>query len=227
MGGKDWGPGAEWRANWRNRAQVTGGPSIMPDATAANQSRAQQDSVIQTLHRLALGDPNSEAQQSLRNSFDQARAGQASAASLQRHGNAGTMANAVSNNQQDLTAQQTGASNVLQSQEQQSASQALLQLLAQQRGQDQNLADMSAQGSLKNQQLDQQTRDFYSRLGMGSDLSVMTNKNAAVTAGLGFDQQSRDMSQQFWQQIMQGAGTAAGAAGKIWGGSGTPPAGGQ
>jgi hypothetical protein len=180
----------------------------MPTFQTANQdqARTRQQQVIQDLQRAAMGDPNSRAQQGLREAYGAANSQQSSLGSTMRGQSAGAAMRGVQQGQQGLHRNMVGDQQMLQLQEQQAAQQMLAQLLSQQQGQDIAQAQGMAQGVNQGNAMDEAMRQFYAQQGSGLNQEqgqIGMERNAAQ---LGFDLEGRNTTNRL---LRQGAGALA------------------
>lgn len=174
-------PGADG-ANWWEKFFANGPAQVqMPTFQTGNQdqSRLQQQQVIQDLQRLALGDRNSAAQQQLSNAYGAARSQQSSLGSTMRGQSAGAAMRGIQAGQQGISRTQAGDSQMLQLQEQQAAQAMLAQLLTQQHGQDITQATGMASGVNQGNAMNEAMRQFYTQ--------------GQLEAGLGREGRARDL----------------------------------
>lgn len=220
-------------SNWfLQGAQSPQGAFSNPYQTAnQDQARAQQQQVIQDLQRQATGDPNSRAQQQLRQGYGAAQAQQASLGSTMRGQSAGAAMRGVQAGQQGIQRGLAGDQQMLQLQEQQAAQQMLAQMLAQQQGQDIAQAQGMAQGALGAQGLNDAMQQFYMQGGIQAALGANQFSQDQARAQLGFDLESQNLRDQFNQGLVGMGQGAAGTALSMWGpkssGSGYRQVGGQ
>lgn len=181
----------------------------MPQFQTANQdqARAQQQQVIQDLQRQAMGDPNSRAQQQLRQGYGAAQAQQASLGSTMRGQSAGAAMRGVQAGQQGIQRGLAGDQQMLQLQEQQAAQQMLAQLLAQQQGQDITQAQGTANAALGAQSLDEAMRQFYAQQGSRYNVEQGQIQGERGRAQLGFDLEGADITNRLIRQGVNAAAT--------------------
>ena len=170
------------------------------------------------MQRLAAGDPNSAAQQQLRQGYGAAQSQQASLGSTMRGQSAGAAMRGVQAGQQGIQRGYAGDSQMLQLQEQQAAQQMLAQMLAQQQGQDIAQAQGMAQGQLGAQSMDDALRQFYLSGMLNSDLLATEQQNQIARAGLGFQDQMNALTQQLVNNGVNAFGTGVTTAANTFGG---------
>jgi hypothetical protein len=187
--------------------------------TNQDQARTRQQQVIQDLQRAAMGDPNSRAQQQLKQGYDAAQSQQASLGSTMRGQSAGAAMRGVHAGQQGIQRGLAGDQQMLQVQEQQAAQQQLAQLLAQQQGQDTAQAQGMAQNSIGNAGLNDAMSQFYFGAGAGTDIAHQQLQGERGRANLGFDLEGRSIDDKFYQQLMGFGAGAAGTAASVYGNS--------
>lgn len=209
---------------WRNfYMQQLGAsrPGVAFQTGNQDQARARQQQVIQDLQRAAMGDPNSRAQQGLRDAYGSATSQQSSLGSTMRGQSAGAAQRSIASGQQGIQRGFAGDSQMLQLQEQQAAQAMLAQLLAQQQGQDITQAQGLAQGQLGSQGLDDARRQFYMQGGIQGSLSESQLAQDRARAQLGFDLEGQDIANAYNRRFMGAAQTAAGTLASMpWGQSG-------
>lgn len=184
-----------------------------------DQARLEQQRVIQALQAQAAGDPNSQAQQQLRDSYGLAQSQQSSLGSTMRGQSAGAAQRGIQQGQQQIQRGLPGDQQMLMLQEQQAAQSMLAQLLAQQQQQDIAQAQGAANTALGSQGIYDQLRDFYLSGMLGADTAATERGNAIGRAQLGFDEGTANLN----TQLMQGGANAFGtglATASQWGGSG-------
>lgn len=216
---------ADAGARWWEQFYSNGPASVqMPQFQTANQdqARAQQQQVIQDLQRQAMGDPNSRAQQQLRQGYGAAQAQQASLGSTMRGQSAGAAMRGVQAGQQGIQRGLAGDQQMLQLQEQQAAQQMLAQLLAQQQGQDISQAQGTANAALGGNEMNQAIQQFYSQQGLNAGLNREQTNWDRIVAQYGFDLESQNIAKSLIDQGVQTAGTLAGTAGRVWGSNPQP-----
>lgn len=208
---------SEWN---KNQLKNFGRPDITPDDMNREYARQQQEAFIQQLHRLAQGDPNSLAQQQLRQSTQMAQ-GQVGGALAARGnlGGAGATMRQAGAVQGALGRQGMDQSRVLQMQEQAAAQQALAQALAAQRGQDVGQAGMLSDVALKNASLNDALYQNYFGQGLKYDVTRAQQDLEGARAELGFGLEGQRLDDRFNNWLAQGAAGASGAASRAWGNS--------
>lgn len=221
---------------WDNyfKDQFNGTPVQGAQFNTANsdQDRLEQQRVIQMLQAQAAGDPNSQAQQQLRNAYAGAQSQQSSLGSTMRGQSAGAAMRSIGRGQQDIARSLPGDQQMLQLQEQQAAQAMLAQLLQQQHQQDIGQAHSMAQGSLQGQGV---VDNYYRQLMGGAIDSGAAGQQVALGRGLanqGFDLESNNINQGFYRDLINAAATGTASAGSAWGnghtgGSGYRQVGGQ
>lgn len=187
------------------QAPVAGDPRY---AQWQQQSRAQQQTVIQDLMRAAAGDPNSYAQQQLRSSMANARGGVAALGGAQRGQGAGSGLRGISATQAGVNAAQGAQSALLMQQEQMAAYNQLVQALQQGRQQDMGYDSMMAQQSLAGQ--GEADRMYQQMLGLGINDTVGRTQNQLGygAAKIGVDTAQREMDRNVYQSLLNAGGTA-------------------
>lgn len=207
---------------WRNFYMQQYGaqrPGVDFQTGNQDQARLRQQQVIQDLQRAALGDPNSRAQQGLRDAYGSATSQQSSLGSTMRGQSAGAAQRSIAAGQQGIQRGFAGDSQMLQIQEQQAAQQMLAQLLAQQQAQDIAQAQGMAQGTLGSQAQDDALRQFYLGGAGAMDLAATERQNQIGRAQLGFNDAQSALTQRLVNGGLQAGATAAG----VLGGFGGPP----
>lgn len=166
----------------------------LPQFNTANQDQArlQQQAVIQQLQQQAAGGPLSEPlQQQLRQGYNQASAQQSSLGSTVRGQSAGAAMRGTQARQGQLQRGFAGDQAELQAQQQQAAQALLGQLLAQQRDQDIQGAQMAADGTLRGRG----TVDDYMRSVLGAGLDVTSGDRQrlidSVRSSMGFEDRDK------------------------------------
>ena len=178
------------------------------DEPGVRDARWYQNQVIQALQRQAAGDMNSQAQQQLRDSFQRARAQQASLGSTMRGQSAGAAMRSIQAGQQGISRGQTGEEQMLKLQEQEAARAMLAQLLAQQQGLDIRQAGIGSDYRLGDASLS----DIGLRGGLSDTFAQMMNQsNYDITGRNIRSGLAADDAQRRGQQIQQGIDTGAGA----------------
>jgi hypothetical protein len=195
----------------------------MPTFQTGNQDQARlrQQQVIQDLQRAAMGDPNSRAQQGLREAYGAANSQQSSLGSTMRGQNAGAAQRSIASGQQGLHRNMVGDQQMLQLQEQQAAQQMLAQLLAQQQGQDISQAQGMAQGVNQANAMNEAMRQFYAQQGSGLNQEqgqIGAERNAAQ---MGFDLEGRNTTNRLLRQGAGALATAFATGSSTGGGSST------
>ena len=191
-------------------------PLIRLDPTQQNESRQLQQNTIQNLHKLAMGDPNSQAQQQLGESFSQSRGGVGTLAAARRDVGTGAAMRGSAFQQAGLQQQQANAAKLLQMQERQAAQQALADALGMQRGQDTEFAQGDANVQVGSQGAnDQITGAYTGMLGQAGANQIGAGVNRARSK-LGFDQGWGELFKEGGQKIAEGVGTAISTIGSIF-----------
>lgn len=205
---------SEWNKNQYKNASR---PDVVLDDMGREYARNQQEAFIQQLHRLAQGDPNSLAQQQLRQSTQMAQ-GQVGGALAARGnlGGAGATMRQAGAVQGAIGRMGTDQGRVLQMQEQAAAQQALAQALAAQRGQDVGQANMMSDAALKNAALNDALQQFYFGSGMRYDVNRAQQDLEGARAELGFGLENQRLDDRFNSWLAQGAAGASGAASRAW-----------
>lgn len=199
----------------------TGPTSVqMPGFQTGNQdqSRIQQQQVIQDLQKLALGDRNSQAQQQLSNAYGNARSQQSSLGSTMRGQSAGAAMRGIQQGQQGINRTLAGDQQMLQLKEQQAAQAMLAQLLAQQHGQDITQATGMAGGVNQANAMNDAMSQFYAQQGSGLNMEqgqIGAERNAAQ---MGFDLEGQNTTNRLLRQGAQAGATALGTYGSMGGG---------
>lgn len=201
--------------------QQAGAPAPTPvfNTTNQDQARTQQQQVIQDLQRQAAGDPNSRAQQQLRQSYANAQSQQSSLGSTMRGQSAGAAMRGIQQGQQGIQRGLIGDQQMLQAQEQQAAQSMLAQILAQQQAQDIAQSQGMANTTLGGNALDDQMRDFYLNGMLGADIGATERQNATARTRLGFNDNMASLRDQLIRSGMQGLATGAATAGNFSSGS--------
>lgn len=179
-------------------------------------ARTTQDRLIQQMQNIARGG-DSPAMQAQRDAFNNARGQAMSLASNQRNVGAGAALRGGRQQQDLLTTQQGPQAALLQAQQQQAAQQALQALYQQQRQQDLALADMTGQGRLKNQSLNDSFLTGVIKGGLGYEMGGWEQDMDQARATLGFDLESQSMLQSLTQQMLGAGAGAVGTAASMWG----------
>lgn len=180
------------------RSGVQGPGQAFSNTQLANmqQARQQQANIIQDLHRAAQGDPNSLAQQQLRQSGAQARGAAASMAGAIRGQGVGSAMRGLGATQANMGMQQNAQAQQLQMQERIQAQNALAAALQGQRAGDIGQSGLGA-GILNQRQT--QNDDVYTRLlgGMrgASNMADQTELDyLGATTGADIERQRLDMA---------------------------------
>lgn len=206
-----------WEDYFRRRS-TEGRPDIAANGLDQADARGLQAGLIQQLHRLAQGDRNSAAMQSLRGGFDTARGQQSSLGAMRRGLGAGAAMRDVTGQQGQISMQQAGAEDALALEQQRAAEQALNAIYQQQRQQDIGYADMLSQGAIQNRGLNDTMLQFYQGLGFGNEVGSWQREMDAARAGMGLDLEAQDIDRrrnQAWMGMIAGG---AGALQRAWGG---------
>lgn len=188
---------------------VNWGKSVVStDRGSLDDPRRYQSQVIQALQQQAAGDMNSQAQQQLRDSFQRARAQQASLGSTMRGQSAGAAMRSIQAGQQGISRGQAGEEQMLKLQEQEAARAMLAQLLAQQQGLDIRQAGIGSDYRLGDTSLSD--RGLLSSLGgdINKLISGKQYSNEVVGAMIGQNISQGDLNWRRGQQAAGAAGTA-------------------
>lgn len=178
-------------------------------------ARWYQNQVIQALQRQAAGDPNSQAQQQLRQSLANAQAQQASLGSTMRGQSAGAAMRSIRAGQQGIQRTGAGEAQMLQLQEQEAARQMLAQLLAQQQGFDIQGAQAGANYKLGDTSL--ANAGMLAGLGGAVGQGIWQSQQGLQNAGLTLGIKPSAISPATWGNIGQGANTAMETLKNVWG----------
>lgn len=175
-----------------------------------DQSRLEQQRVIQDLQRQAAGDPNSLAQQQLRQGYGAARAQQSSLGSTMRGQSAGAAMRGVQQGQQGIQRGYAGDQQMLQLQEQQAAQAMLAQLLGQQQQQD--IAWATGQADISNQRggLDAAMQQFLTQTSLGLDKGERDINLDRVRTMLGLDLDQRASDRNALNNVVNATATGLG-----------------
>lgn len=186
------GSNSYWYSYFRN---ALGQPPAQVSYNTANsdQDRLEQQRVIQMLQAQAAGDPNSQAQQQLRNAYAGAQSQQSSIGSTMRGQSAGAAMRSIGRGQQDIARSLPGDQQMLQLQEQQAAQAMLAQLLQQQHQQDIGQANAMAGNALGNRGIGDQSQGFYLNGMLGQDIGASDRASEIARARLGFNDQMRGL----------------------------------
>ena len=207
-------PAAQPNDYWSNFFMGGPSPVQMPqyDTTNQDQSRLEQQRVIQALQAQAAGDPNSQAQQQLRSAYGLAESQQSSLGSTMRGQSAGAAMRSIGQGQQDIARGLPGDQQMLQLQEQQAAQSMLAQMLQQQQQQDIAQAHGMAGAQNDASALQNAMNQFYATAGSNYDISRGQIGAERNRAGLGFDLEGAGLTNALLQQLSQ---SGAGALGTI------------
>lgn len=187
------------------------------DATQNDESRRLQQNTIQNLHRLAMGDPNSQAQQQLGTAFSQARGNTGSLAAARRDVGTGAAMRGSAFNQNQLQQQQAQQSQLLMLQERQAAQEALLGALSGQRGQDVGFQKANVDAKLGNRgNADFRTSTYAGMLGNAGANSIGAGVNKA-RSNLGLDAGWGELYKEGGQRAAEAVGTTISTLGSIFG----------
>ena len=190
------------------------------NTTNQDQARLEQQRVIQALQAQAAGDPNSQAQQQLRNAYGQAQAQQSSLGSTMRGQSAGAALRGIQQGQQDIARGLPGDQQMLQLQEQQAAQSMLAQMLQQQQQQDIAQAQGMAGNTLGNRALEDQMKGFYLNGMLGQDVGASDRAAEIARARLGFNDQMRGLYTQLANNGVNGFTTGLSTWAGMGGGGG-------
>lgn len=174
-------------------------------------ARWYQNQVIQALQRQAAGDPNSQAQQQLRQSLANAQAQQASLGSTMRGQGAGAAMRSIRAGQQGIQRGGAGEAQMLQLQEQEAARQMLAQLLAQQQGLDIQGAQNAAAMGLGQTELGMNRELFGSSQALNNAIAEADRMNQLGRARAGFSDAEKNLLRGYTQAGMNAVATGAGA----------------
>jgi hypothetical protein len=208
---------APWRA-----VLGAGRSPYTPVTNLQDQARLEQQRVIQALQAQAAGDPNSLAQQQLRNAYAGAQSQQSSLGSTMRGQSAGAAMRGIQAGQQGIQRSLPGDQQMLMLQEQQAAQAMLAQLLAQQQGQDITQATGMANTQLQGQQLDEAMKQFYAQQGLNAGIAREQTGWDRLVAGLGYDLETSKLVQDSINKGLQTGAAALNTAAQAWGGGGSP-----
>jgi hypothetical protein len=204
-----------WRDYFRGQMNNFNRPAIDYQTGNQDQARLQQMQVIQDLQRQAAGDPNSMAQQQLRQGYGAAQAQQSSLGSTMRGQSAGAAMRGINQGQQGIQRGYAGDQQMLQAQEQQAAQAMLAQLLAQQQGQDINQATMMGQGTLASFGMDDAMRQFYTGGSIQQDIAATERGNNVARAQMGFNDYNAALGRDLVNSGLQAGATAVGTYGTM------------
>lgn len=195
-----------------------GTPGYTADASNQAGARQYQTQTIQDLLKAARGDPNSYAQQQLRAGMGQARGNVSTLGAAVRGQGAGAAMRGIGATQAGLDMQQQQQARILQVQEQQAATQALLQALQQQRGQDVGLAGIQAQERLGNTAESDRVFNDYMAAALRDSIGGSNNRlgMAGAAAGTALQQQGINsaMADSAVGALAAGAGTLSSMPGQ-------------
>ena len=214
-------PAAQPNDYWSNFFMGGPSPVQMPqyDTTNQDQSRLEQQRVIQALQAQAAGDPNSQAQQQLRSAYGLAESQQSSLGSTMRGQSAGAAMRSIGQGQQDIARGLPGDQQMLQLQEQQAAQSMLAQMLQQQQ-QDIAQAQGMAGNTLGNRALEDQMKGFYLNGMLGQDVGASDRAAEIARARLGFNDQMRGLYTQLANNGVNGFTTGLSTWAGMGGGGG-------
>lgn len=185
--------------------------SFAPVTDLQEQARLEQMRLIQDLQRQAAGDPNSMAQQQLRQGYGAAQAQQSSLGSTMRGQSAGAAMRGISQGQQGIQRGYAGDQQMLMAQEQQAAQAMLSQLLAQQRGQDAGW-QQGLSGITNGRDA---ARNFYDQFVTGQlyglDRGERDSNLEMARTKLGLDLEQRTNDRGMLNNLVNGAATTAGS----------------
>ena len=207
---------SDWWYDFYSKQNAASRPAIGFNTTNQDQSRLEQQRVIQDLQQQARGDMNSLAQQQLGQSYGQARAQQSSLGSTMRGQGAGAAMRGVQQGQADIQRGFAGDQQMLKLQEQQAAQALLAQMLQQQQQQDIGQAGAMSNVTLGSQGLDDAARQFYAGGMLGMDLSATERENQIARAKLGFQDANSALTQQLVNMGAQAAATGVATAGNFF-----------
>jgi hypothetical protein len=213
--------GAQWWEDFYGRGPASITPTQFQTGNQ-DQARLEQQRVIQALQAQAAGDPNSQAQQQLQNSYGQAQSQQSSLGSTMRGQSAGAAQRGIQQGQQQMQRGLPGDQQMLMLQEQQAAQQMLAQILAQQQGQDISQAQGMANTTLGGQQLDEAMKQFYAQQGLNAGIAREQTGWDRLVAGLGYDLETSKLVQDGINKGLQAGAATVGTAAQAWGGGGSP-----
>jgi hypothetical protein len=211
---------APWRA-----VLGAGRSPYTPVTNLQDQARLEQQRVIQALQAQAAGDPNSLAQQQLRNAYAGAQSQQSSLGSTMRGQSAGAAMRGIQAGQQGIQRSLPGDQQMLMLQEQQAAQAMLAQLLEQQRGQDTSWQQGLSGITNARQALDDFYKQFNTANLYGLDVGGRDAQLQQIAQRLGLDAQNRGAADQSFMNFLNAVGTATGGFFSM-GGSGNPASGG-
>lgn len=205
-------------------AAQRGTPGYTADAANQAGARQYQTQTIQDLLKAARGDPNSYAQQQLRAGMGQARGNVSTLGAAVRGQGAGAAMRGIGATQAGLDMQQQQQSRILQVQEQQAATQALLQALQQQRQQDVGLAGMQAQERLGNTAESDRVFNEYMAAALRDSIGGANNRIGMAGAAAGTALQQQGINSDIANSLLGGLTAGAGTLGTMGGQRGyTPP----
>lgn len=191
---------------------VNWGKSVVSaDRGSLDDPRRYQSQVIQALQQQAAGDMNSQAQQQLRDSFQQARAQQASLGSTMRGQSAGAAMRSIRAGQQGIQRAGAGEAQMLKLQEQEAARQMLAQLLAQQQGLDIQGAQNSAAMGLGQTELGMNREMFGATQALNNAIAETDRMNQIGRARAGFSEAEKNLLRGYTQAGMSAVASGAGA----------------
>lgn len=183
-------------------------PPAPPAAQPVNPFRDEQLRMIQALQRAAMGDPNSRAQQQMRDIYGQQRAQISSGISGARGVAAGAAQEMIQRNRAAADQAYNLDSRVLMSQEQQQAQQALLTELGYLRDQDINQAEEGASTQQRLQILADQAKanELGRKFKNWDDLNLLNQEWARMQ--LGVDENDAARRRESERRIAEGVGSA-------------------
>lgn len=213
-------PGNQFWSNYfAQGAQSVARPPVAYDSANADASRTWQMQMIQDLQRQAAGDTNSRAQQSLRQGYTDARAGQSAIGSATRGAGGGAGVRQGMQGAGSLQRGYAGDSAMLLNQEQTAAQSMLAQQLAAVRQTDAAQAQGVATNSMGNTSLQDAMDQFYNSQGLGMGLAEAQRGVDIARANAGITDAQRALDKEGRDAAMQAAGTTAGVA-SLWSGRG-------
>lgn len=208
-------PGGFWSNYFANGAQAGARPGIGYDTTNADAARTWQTQMIQDLQQQAAGNPNSRAQQTLRQGYTDARAGQSALGSATRGtGGAAGLRQGMAGGA-NVQRGYAGDSAMLMQQEKTAAQALLAQQLAAQRQQDMAQAQGMATNALGNTSLDDAMRQFYTSGGINTDVAATQLAADKARAQLGLDLEGKDIQTELNNRLMNSAATATATASRF------------
>lgn len=205
---------------WRNFYMQQFGqqrPGVDFQTANQDQARTRQQQVIQDLQRAAMGDPNSRAQQGLRDAYGSATSQQSSLGSTMRGQSAGAAQRSIAAGQQGIQRGYAGDSQMLQLQEQQAAQAMLAQLLSQQQGQDITQAQGMANAQLQGDALNEAMKQFYAQQGANYDVNRGQTSGAFQSAQAGFGLERGNILSGLLNRGVQGVATGVSTWGQMGG----------